>query len=422
MAFYVDLQSRDVVPFPFLLFRRSIMAREKRSRVKRRPHVALLVETSLISGREILRGISRYVQEHGPWAIFHEPRSLGTTAPAWLKTWRGDGIIVRVQTQRIAEVVERTGLPAVDVLGVAPDSHIPLVHVDNAMIAQAAAGHFLERGLRHFGFCGFSEMNWVQQRRSAFEQALTAEGHSCKFFRIPLHTRSDSSWEAQQDRLAAWIQSLPKPVGIMACYDPVGQKVLEACRRAEAIVPDQVAVVGVDNDETVCDVCNPPLSSVMANHARVGYEAAALLDRLMRGAQPPKRACWIQPTGVSVRPSSDIVAVGDEDVAAALRLIHQQACSGLTVRDVVACVSVSHSTLKTRFQRILGRSIRDEMIHTQLKEAQRLLATTDLPLRTVAVKSGFHHQEYLGAVFRARLAKTPGQFRKEAQITAKTTG
>jgi len=397
------------------------MARKKHRQGEPRPHVALLVETSLISGREILRGISRYVQEHGPWAIFHEPRSLGATAPAWLKTWRGDGVIVRVQSQQIAEVVERTGLPAVDVLGVAPDSHIPLVHVNNTLIGGAAAEHLLERGLRQFGFCGFSELNWAEQRRLAFEQAVAAAGCPCRFFRIPLHTRSDSSWETQQERLAAWIQRLPKPIGIMACYDPVGQKILEACRRADVVVPDQVAVVGVDNDETICDVCNPPLSSVIANHARVGYEAAVLLDRLMHGARTPKRSCWIEPTGVAVRHSSDTVAVGDEDVVAALTLIHQKACSGLTVRDVVAHVSVSHSTLRERFQRVLGRTIRDEMIRTQLKQAQQLLATTDWPLRSVAIKAGFRYQEYMGAVFRARLGKTPGQFRKEAQIK-RTTG
>lgn len=391
----------------------------KRNHEKSRPHVALLVETSLISGREILRGISRYVQEHGPWAIYHEPRSLEAAAPAWLKTWRGDGIIVRLQHRHVAEAVQQTGLPAVDVLGVANTNSIPLVHVDNATIGRTAAEHLLERGLREFGFCGFAEMNWAQQRRTAFEQTIAAAGCTCRFFRLPLHTRSDSSWESQQERLAAWIHRLPKPVGIMACYDPVGQKILEACRRAQVAVPEQAAVVGVDNDETVCEVCNPPLSSVIANHAQVGYEAAALLDSLMRGGRAPKRPRWVDPAGVAVRHSSDILAIDDEDVVAALTLIHEKACEGLSVREVVAHVSISHSTLKERFRRILGRTIRDEMIRTQLKQAQHLLSSTDLPLRTVALKTGFRHQEYMGAVFQSRLGKTPGQFRKEAQVQGK---
>ncbi len=384
-----------------------------------RPHVALLVETSLISGREILRGISRYVHEHGPWAIYHEPRSLEAAAPAWLKTWQGDGIIVRLQHHHVAEAVQHTGLPAVDVLGVARSSRIPLVHVDNEAIGRMAAEHLLERGLRSFGYCGFAEMNWAEQRRTTFEQTIAAAGCKCRYFRLPLNTRSDSSWETQQERLAAWIQRLPKPVGIMACYDPVGQKILEACRRAQVAVPEQAAVVGVDNDETVCEVCNPPLSSVIANHAQVGYEAAALLDSLMHGGRKPKQPQWIDPAGVAVRHSSDILAIPDEDVVAALTLIHDKACEGLTVREVVAHVSISHSTLKERFRRILGRTIRDEMIRTQLKQAQHLLSTTDLPLRTVAVKTGFRHQEYMGAVFQSRLGKTPGQFRKEAQVQGK---
>ena len=390
------------------------MAHQKLARKNKRPHVALLVETSLISGREILRGISQYVQEYGLWTIYHEPRSLEAAAPAWLKKWRGDGLIVRLNNQHIAEAVRRTGLPAVDVLGVAADAHIPLVHVNNKLIGRTAAEHLLERGLRQFGYCGFAKLNWVQQRRQAFEETLAAAGCECKVYRLPFGTRSDSSWETQQERLAAWISRLPKPVGIMACYDPVGQRVLDACQRVGANVPEPVAVVGVDNDETVCEVCNPPLSSVIANHARVGYEAAALLDRLMHGKRAPARPVYIEPLGVATRLSTDVLAVGDRDVAAALAIIHQRATDGLTVRDVVDHVSISYSALKDRFSRVMGRAIHDEIVLTQLKRAQELLAESDLPLRKIAQMVGFRHQEYMGVVFRKRLGKTPGQHRREA--------
>jgi LacI family transcriptional regulator len=390
------------------------MAQRKLAKKGKRPHVALLVETSLISGREILRGISRYMQEHRPWTIYHEPRSLEAAAPAWLKTWRGDGLIVRLHNQHIVDAVQRTGLPVVDVLGVTADAHIPLVHVNNTLIGQTAAKHLLERGLRQFGYCGFAELNWAQQRRQAFVETLAAAGCECRVYRLPFGTRSDSSWETQQERLAAWIQRLPKPVGIMACYDPVGQRVLDACQRAGATVPEQIAVVGVDNDETVCEVCNPPLSSVIANHARVGYQAAALLDRLMHGKKAPARPVYIEPLGVATRLSTNVLAVGDPDVAAALAIIHEQACDGLTVRDVVDHVSISYSALKERFSRVMGRSIHDEIAHTQLKRTQELLAGSELPLRQIAQMAGFRHQEYMGVVFRAKLGKSPGQYRREA--------
>jgi len=390
------------------------MAHRKSAQKSQRPHVALLVETSLISGREILRGISQYAREHGPWIIYHEPRSLEAAAPAWLKTWRGEGLVVRLDNQLLAKTVRHTGLPAVDVLGVAADARIPLVHVDNRLIGITAAKHFLDRGLRQFGYCGLADLNWAQQRRQAFVETLAAAGCECKAYRLPQRTRSDSSWEAQQERLAAWIHRLPKPVGIMACYDPVGQRVLDACQRAGATVPELVAVIGVDNDETVCEVCNPPLSSVIANHARVGYEAAALLDRLMLGKRAPARPVFIEPLGVATRLSTDVLAVGDRDVAAALAIIHERACDGLSVRDVVEHVSISYSAMKDRFRRVMGRSIHDEIVHTQLKRSQELLAGSDLPLRQIAQMAGFRHQEYMGAVFREKLGKTPGQHRREA--------
>jgi LacI family transcriptional regulator len=375
-----------------------------------------LVETSLISGRQILRGIAQYARDGGPWTVYHEPRSLEAAVPGWLKTWRGDGIIARLQNRAIADGVAATGLPAVDVLGVAGDTGIPLVHVDNAAIGRLAAEHLLELGFRQFGFCGFAEVNWACQRRGAFVETVRDAGCPCSFRRLPVHVRSDLSWETLQDRLSEWIRGLPKPVGIMACYDPVGQKVSEACRRAGVSVPEEVAVLGVDNDETVCEVCNPPLSSVKANHFRVGYEAAALLDRLMRGEKPPAEPVYVEPTGVAARLSTDVLAVGDPEVAAALALIRERACDGLKVSDVVARIAISRTALKERFRRVMGRTMRDEIIRTQLKRAQMLLAGSDLSLRSIALKSGFRHPEYMGAVFRVRLGKSPGQFRREAKV------
>ena len=381
----------------------------------RRPHVALIVETSLISGRHILRGIARYVRQHGPWALFHEPRSLEASVPRWLKNWQGDGIIARLQTERIATAVVETGLPAVDVLGVVPRSTVPLVHVNDPAIGRMAAEHLLGRGFRHFGYCGLRGPNWSQKRERAFVETVAARGcHSTIIYRLAPQSRSDTSWEAQQERLAAWIEKLPKPAGVMACYDPVGQKVLEACRRVDAGVPEQVAVIGVDNDETVCEVCDPPLSSVAANHTHVGYEAAALLDRMMRKRRARKRPIYVDPTGVVTRLSTDVLAVGDEDVATALRVIRQRACDELRVSDIVEHVSISHSALKDRFRRLLGHSMHEEIVRARLERAKELLAETEFSLRAVAHQAGFRHPEYMGVVFRKQVGKTPGQFRKES--------
>lgn len=201
----------------------------------------------------------------------------------------------------------------------------------------------------------------------------------------------------------------------MACNDTAGQKVLEACRRCGVTVPEEAAVLGVDNDEALCQIADPMLSSIIPVHDRVGYHAAELLDRLMQGHRVPAAPLFLKPTTVVVRRSTDVLAMDDRDVAAAVRFIREQACSGIGVEDVVRRVALSYSTLRRRFQRILSRSVHDEIIRVRLERAQELLAETNLSLARVAVATGFEHQEYLGAVFRAKLGLTPKQFRDEAR-------
>jgi LacI family transcriptional regulator len=372
--------------------------------------VALMVETSLASGRDILRGIARYVREHGPWSITHEARSLEELVPAWLPKWQGDGIIARVQNRRVAAAVAATRLPAVDVLGIAPGVRLPLVHVDDEAIATAAAAHLLERGFRHFGYVGIGGENWSRRRQDAFARRVRSRGHGCRVLEVRRYARE--TWEEQEERLTAWVRALPKPAGVMVCSDQRGPQVLEACRRAGAAVPDQVAVIGVDDDEPLCEVADPPLSSVHPDHRRVGYAAAALLDRLMRGARAPRRPLLLPPRGIVARPSTDVLAIEDPDVAAAVHFIRDRACDGIQVDDVVAHVPMSRSVLQRRFRALLGRTIHDEILDARLKRARMLLAETRLPVSAVAEKAGFNHPEYLGVVFRSREGTTPGAYRR----------
>jgi LacI family transcriptional regulator len=382
--------------------------------------VALLVETSLAPGRDILRGIARYVREHGPWALYHEPRSLTDKLPRWLRTWRGDGIIARVQTREIADAVKATGLPAVDVLGVERDARLPLVHVDDTLISRLAAEHLLERGFHYFGFFGIAGENWSERRRDFFRHAVSVPASRMHLFELPRRLMADTPWERQEDRIAQWLAGLPKPVGVMLGSDQLGPYLLEACRRAGVAVPDEVAVVGVDNDETLCDVCNPPLSSVQPGHQVVGYKAAELLARLMRGESAPARPVFVPPQGVATRPSSDVLATSDRQVAAALRLIREHVGPELTVARVLAQVPVSRSVLQRRFRKEIGRTIHDEIINVRLNRARQLLAETELPLAEVAERTGFKHQEYLGAVFKAHTGKTPAEYRREASRGERT--
>lgn len=377
----------------------------------RRLRVALIVETSLGSGRDILRGIAQYVREHGSWSIYHEPRSLEEAVPRWLERWQGDGIIARVQNRPIAAAVLATGLPVVDVLGLVPDAGLPLVHVNDAAIARLAAEHFLERGFRHFGFCTITGAPWSHARCRVFTQIVTDLGHTCSVCELPPDTLHHSTWDAQLDKLIKWVRSLPRPVGVMVCNDPRGQLVLEACRRAGAAVPEELAVVGVDNDEPLCEICDPPLSSVVPDHRRVGYEGAALLDLLMQGDAAARAPIYVPPLGIVARMSSDVLAVDDPHVAAALRYIREYARDGINVDDVVRNAAMSRSTLQRRFQNLLGRTLHDEILRVRLRLAQQLLEETDLPIEQVADKAGFTHRQYLGEVFKTQYGESPAAYR-----------
>ncbi len=389
------------------------MKPSRKSSGQTRPQVALLVETSLGSGRDILRGLARGVREFGPWALYHEPRSLEESVPHWLRLWKGDGIIARIQNEAIAEAVRATGLPTVDVLGVVAGTGFPLVHVDDEAIARAASEHLLERGFRNFAYFGIGGENWSERRRDALAATLRASDLSLEVYELPRHALAEASWESVENDLAEWIRRLPKPAGVMVCSDQRGPQFLEACRRAGVSVPDEVAVIGVDDDEPLCEVCNPPLSSVNPAHHRVGYEAARLLACLMAGKAAPREPVFTQPAGVTTRLSTEVLAIEDRPLAAALRLIREHCCDGLDVATIARHTGLSRSVLQRRFRATLKRSVHQEILQARLKRAMDLLAASNLPLADVAERTGFKHQEYLGAVFKARTGQTPAEYRKE---------
>ena len=204
----------------------------------------------------------------------------------------------------------------------------------------------------------------------------------------------------------------------MACNDPRGQKVLEACRRAGVGVPDQVAVIGVDNDEPFCEVSDPPLSSVVPNHMGIGYEAAAILHGLMHGRRPPRQLIIIPASGVVTRQSTEVLAMEDRDVAAAVHFIREHACEGLSVAGVVEFSPLPRRTLHRRFKESLGHSIHDEIVRARIARAKELLAGSDMQLARVAERAGFKHQEYMGAIFLAQVGLTPAEYRRQTHYSA----
>jgi len=374
--------------------------------------VALLVETSNDYARGLLRGVVAYIRKHRPWTTYLAEHGRGDEPPEWLSEWRGDGILARIENQRIADAVVASGRPAVDLSAANLIGSIPWVETDDTKIARAAFGHLRERGLRQFAFYSDQRFNWSKWRAAEFSRLCADAGCPCEILDASAEPGSARSWTRQLRRTVAWVKWLAKPVGIMACYDILGRHVLEACRVGGVAVPDQAAVVGVDDDELLCELSDPPLSSVAPDTYRTGYEAAELLDRLMSGEHFEPRAYLVPPLGVVVRKSSDMLAIDDESVSEAVRFIREHACSGIGVNDVLEDVPMSRRVLEARFKKLVGRSPHEEIERVRLDRVQELLRLTDLTLEGIAEKTGFQHAEYLSALFKKRVGVPPSVYRK----------
>lgn len=380
-----------------------------------RRRVALIVETTSAYGRRILRGIRRYVHTHQSWSIFLEHRALSTHPPRWLANWGGDGIISRTTTQEFAEATARSHIPMVDLTDRFESFGQPQVWSDDRAIAQLGADHLRERGFKRFAYCGFSRESWSARRRSEFAAIVSRIGGECLVYESPWFGEDAHPWEVEQERIVAWLATLPRPVGIMACNDLRGQHVLEACRTLGLAVPEEVAVVGVDDEEEVCELCEPPLSSILPNAELIGYKAAELLDGLMAGARGEPDRLDVPPLGVATRQSTDILAIDDPDVAAAVHYIREHACQGAVVDDVLAHVPISRSILERRFRQILDCSPQGLIRRMQLKRVKQLLIDTELPLIQVSQMAGFKHLEHMCAVFKREIGESPGVFRRKTR-------
>jgi LacI family transcriptional regulator len=390
-----------------------------------RPRVALLIESSRAYGRGTLSGVAKYIREHGHWSVFLQEHSLCDDVPAWLENWGGDGIITRMENQAMANVLRRLRVPTVYLREVPPNLKFSSVLTDNAAVSRFAFEHLRERGFRHFAFCGFNGADYSDERRDSFSQLVSEAGLRCHVFGDGPSERNLSTAKYEEEGLkdgepvAGWIQQLPKPVGLMACNDMRGQEVLNACRAVDVAVPDEVAVIGVDNEEELCELSDPPLSSVVPNTQRIGYDGAALLARMMQGSELPPQRFLVEPAGIVTRRSTEVLAIEDRQIAAAARFIREHACEGIDVGDVIKVAAMSRSTLERRYARLMGHSPKSDILRSRLSRAKQLLTETDFPLALIAEKIGLEHTDYLGRIFKKKIGMTPARFRSRSRAADK---
>lgn len=383
-----------------------------------RPAVALLVETSNAFSRELLHGVRDWMSAHRSWAIHLSEQGRGSHPPSWLENWRGDGIIARIENSRIAAAVSACGLPTVNVSASGLLPEIPAVMSDSAAIAEQAAIHLLDRGLRHFGYCGDARFIWSQRHGENLVTSLRERGHVCESF--PSAAGDASDWRREQGKLARWLKSLPKPVGVMTCYDIRGQEVLDVCRAIGLRVPQDIAVIGQHNDDLLCELCDPPLTSVIPNARRVGFEASAMLDQLMRGRPVPSHRVEIPPIGIATRQSTDLIAVEDDALGRAMRFIQEHAPEDIGVEDIARVAGISRSLLERKFREAFGRPPWDQVMQTRLRHASQLLCQTRLSIAEIAERTGFGTPEYFSAAFRRMTGKSPSASRNPKTMPSAT--
>ncbi|MEZ5329135.1 MAG: DNA-binding transcriptional regulator [Verrucomicrobiales bacterium] len=379
-----------------------------------RKRVAVLVYSTFQPGRDVLLGVAQLAQELDSWRLIHVPGGSADSIPDWLDGSEIDGIIARITSETMANALRAFNVPVVDVQRGVQVTDIPQVDIDDEAVTHLVAQYFFDREFRHIGFYPFenNREGWSQRRCESLRQLCAGRASFHLYDALPENRQGA---RATRHHVQAWLRSLPKPVAIMLARDDGGLVVLDACREVGLLVPEQVSVLGVDNDRPLCDMTTPPLSSVRVGHREVGYRAALLLDKRMAGDDLAEDLLLVPPLGIVTRRSSDAHAIHDENVANGVHYIHENLTQEITNESLARIAGMSRTLFQQRFRHEMGKTIRNYVTDTRLGRAKALLTKSDLSLAEIAWRVGFKRQEYMGHVFKTRLGVTPGNLRKASR-------
>jgi LacI family transcriptional regulator len=377
--------------------------------------IGLVLNHSLAFYRAILRGVKTFAIERPEWVF--TPIATDLRALELARPLRCSGYIAHVFSRPLASALRVLRRPVVSVSGILPDLPFPNVAADHVEVGRLAARHLLDRGVNELAFLGFPDHDFSVGREQGLREVAREAGVRVSAF----HERSrrveepSGMWRWNQ-ALENWLQQLPRPVGLLASYDAQGAQVAEYCRQLGLDVPNDVAIIGVDDDDLLCELARPSLSSVALPAERIGYEAARMLDELLRGKGSAVHSLILPPSGVVVRQSSSLNAVRDPHVAQAVQFIHDHAHEPLKVVDVLRVVPVARRALERRFRKWLQRSILDEISRMHIERAKNLLTATDLAMSQIAGRAGFRDSRHLSISFRRVTGMTPTAFRRRFRL------
>ncbi len=382
-----------------------------RASAPRTRRIAIMLHEDSFFIRSVLRGVASYARPAKPWLLERvPPEGFARGRRARMDC---DGLITHIHEPALIDALADVTCPVVGVSDIVEQDPFPTVSVDNQAVGRLAAEHLLHHGHRQFAYVGIKDVQFAAQRHIGFAQRLEEDQITSDVHHISARwlLRSPKAEARSMQRFAAWLGSLPAPTGLFAANDSVAWFISEVCRQVGIEIPLQLAVLGVDNDDLLCRMAYPPLSSVIIPGERIGYAAAEQLDHAMR-LDKPVRSLALEPTGVETRQSSEFFAVEDEEVSAALKFIRDHATSGITVADVLNEVPLARRALERRFNRLLGRTPLDEIHRVRVDAARQLLSATTLPIEEVARQCGFGRANYMSRLLVRFTGKTPRQFRR----------
>jgi len=371
--------------------------------------IALLIESSTSYGRSLIRGVLQYANVAASWFFYNEPRSFSDALPNFAKHSL-DGIIMR-DTPENMKLLELNVPTVVSIRYLESVEGVPIILGDSKRIGRMAARYFQERGFRNFAYCGFENMPWSLERERAFAEALPPDIS----FHVLHQSINPANYEGKLQELSEWLKDLPKPAALMACNDVRGESILEACKLAEVKVPFEISILGVNNDDMICDMVSPQLSSIALNITKAGYQAAKTLDKMIKG-ESYDDLITIEPERVVARASSDIFAVNDPEVAKALYFIDQNSRKKIHIDDLAAHVGINRRALERKFKHALNSTIYSAIKRAKIDAIRKMLTDTDIQISEIAYAMGFDDANHISRYFKQEMNVSPMKYRKKYGI------
>jgi LacI family transcriptional regulator len=377
-----------------------------------------MIETSRTCERSFLQGIAKYSALLGPWTVYKKPqfylKSRRIHSLSLLQEWGVQGIIA-CDTDIDKEMLD-SGIPVISLAVKHKISGVVNVIGDVIKPSQMAAEYLLQCGLRNFAFCGIGKFYWSEGRMEHFRDRIKKAGFETHLFIEP-ESLYYSTWEKTQVALSKWLCGLPKPIGIMTCADDCSQHVVEACKINNIKIPEEISIIGVDNDDMVCLFSNPTLSSIALNFGRAGYEAASVLDKMMKGQKTTKQDIMVYTDRVVERQSTNILTIDNKEVVKALHFMRDNAKFPIQVADVVNAASFSRRNLEMKFMKYCGCSINSKIQHYRIMLICQMLTKTDMTISQIALEVGFANISHLSRYFHKSMKISPSDYRKKHSLT-----